>query len=278
MLNDRNYTITGHMVVKNEDRWIWYSIMSVIDFLDRLIIFDTGSRDHTTDIIAEILKDKKYADKILYKEWGAVTPKEFSEVRQKQIEMTKTDYFMVIDGDEIWYEATLNELNTILSTKKPLLVATKFINACGDIFHYRYEKRETYCINGIKGAITIRVFSMKIPGISVGGVYGVEGYIDSDGDAVQEKGYPIIVQKGKYFHTSLLVRSSRQNGDFSIRYRRAKLRATWDEKFPSDFKYPEVFNKQPCPQYVSSPYKKDFNFIRWTYYLAKRLKGFIKRD
>ena len=24
--------------------------------------------------------------------------------------------------------------------------------------------------------------------------------------------------------------------------------------------------------------KKDFNFIRWTYYWAKRLKGFIKRD
>ena len=39
-MSDRNYTITGHMVIKNEDRWVWFAIMSVIEYLDRLIIFD----------------------------------------------------------------------------------------------------------------------------------------------------------------------------------------------------------------------------------------------
>ena len=29
-----NYTITGHMMVKNEANWIWYAIMFVIDFVD----------------------------------------------------------------------------------------------------------------------------------------------------------------------------------------------------------------------------------------------------
>lgn len=271
-MNKRNYSITGHMVVKNEDRWIWFAIMSVIDFLDKLIIYDTGSRDHTNEIICEIIKNEKYKNKIIYEQIENVSVENFYKVRQKQIDVTTTDYFMVIDGDEIWYKDSLKELDEILTNKKPQLIATKFINVCGDIFHYRLDSRETYCINGETGAITIRVYSMKIPGISCGGVYGVEGYIDSDGIAVQEHNYFTIIQNGKYFHTSLLNRSSAQNGDFSIKYRRSKLKADWDAKFPEQFKFPEVFYIKELPNYVKSPFVKDFNIIRWGYHIFRKLK------
>ena len=63
-MEKRNYTITGHMVVKNEDRWIYYAIMSVIEYLDKLIIYDTGSIDHTKDIIKGILKDDQVGQRL----------------------------------------------------------------------------------------------------------------------------------------------------------------------------------------------------------------------
>lgn len=273
---NRNYSITGHMVVKNEDRWIWFAIMSVIEFLDKLIIFDTGSIDNTNKIIEEILENEVYRNKIEYRKIGNVTSEEFHKVRQEQIDMTSTDYFMVVDGDEIWYKDSLDELDKILSEKRPMLVATKFINCCGDIFHYRYDERETYCIEGIVGSITIRVYSMNIPQIRCGGVYGVEGYIDKDGVAVQEKGYYTEVMEGRYLHTSLLNRSSAQNGDFSIKYRRSKLHALWDAKFDENYKYPEVFYEE-YPSIVKSPFKKDFNIIRGFYHFVHKLKGIFKK-
>lgn len=275
-MDDRNYSVTGHMVVKNEDRWIWFAVLSVIDYLDKLIIFDTGSIDHTNDIIENLLKNESCAGKISYEKIGAVKPEDFYKVRQRQIDMTDTDYFMVIDGDEIWYQDSLMELDRILTEKRPLLVATRFINVCGDVFHYRFDERETYCINGITGAITIRVYSTAIPGISCGGVYGVEGYIDADGIAVQEKGYSTEVMSGKYLHTSLLNRSSAQRGDFSIKYRRAKLRADWDAAFDGSFRYPEVFYAEELPRYVKSPFQKDSNIIRITWHWLRKIKRFVK--
>lgn len=277
-MHKKTCSITGHMVVKNEDRWIWYAIMSVIDYLDKLIIFDTGSADQTNRIIKDILKQKKYSDKIIYKEWGTVSPEEFYRVRQKQIEITETDYFMVIDGDEIWYRSSLKEIKKILDEEKPDLIATKFINVCGDVFHYRYDNREHYCINGITGPITIRVYSMRIPGICCGGLYGIEGYLDKNGKAVQEGDYKIIIQKGKYLHTSLLNRSSLQSGDFSIKYRRAKFKANWDASFTPDFTYPEVFDIISRPDYVKSPYAKDFSVIRIVYNKIHKLKELIRHE
>lgn len=274
---DRNYTITGHMVVKNEDRWIWFSVMSVIDYLDKLIIFDTGSIDYTNKIIEGIIKDERYAAKIYYAKLGSVSSENFHKVRQKQIDMTDSDYFMVIDGDEIWYRDSINELNRILSKSRPLLVATRFINCCGDIFHYRYDFRETYCVKGIVGSITIRVYSMQIPDIRCGGIYGTEGYVDQSGVAVQDAGYSIKIMNGKYLHTSLLNRSSALNGDFSIKYRRLKLHAYWDKKFDTDYRFPEVFYMD-YPQYVKSPFKKDFNLIRTLYHVVHYMKRIFKYD
>ena len=44
-------TVTAHMVVMNEEKWIWFAIKSVVDYMDRLIIYDTGSTDKTVEII-----------------------------------------------------------------------------------------------------------------------------------------------------------------------------------------------------------------------------------
>lgn len=53
-----NNSVTAHMIVKNEDQFIWYAISSVLPYVDKFIIFDTGSTDKTVEII-RLFKDKK---------------------------------------------------------------------------------------------------------------------------------------------------------------------------------------------------------------------------
>ena len=43
--------LTVHCIVKNEERWIWYSLMSVLEHSDKIIVYDTGSSDKTIEII-----------------------------------------------------------------------------------------------------------------------------------------------------------------------------------------------------------------------------------
>lgn len=81
-----NYSnITVHTLVKNEEKWIWFSIMSVINFVDKLIIFDTGSTDNTVRIINEILKNEEYANKILFEEKGSISSDKFSLLDRKSV-------------------------------------------------------------------------------------------------------------------------------------------------------------------------------------------------
>lgn len=268
-------TITAHMIVKNEERWVWYSIMSVIDYVDKMIIFDTGSTDKTVFIIRKILESKMYNKKIIFEEKEAVSEQNFFLLRQEQIEKTNTDYFLVVDGDEIWYKDTLERLQVLINNQdgKIDLVAVKFINCAGDIYHYRDFKRESYCIEKIKGSITIRLYSMNIDGIKCAGNYGVEGYFDKKNKPVQESEWKIAILDGFYLHTSLLQRSGEIQGDFCIKYRRKKIGSDWDYKFDNDFKYPEVFYLGR-PSYVYNPWNKRIGLIEKLFYFLRKIKRF----
>lgn len=267
--------ITAHMIIKNEDKWVWFSIMSIIDFVDQIIIFDTGSIDRTDVIISEIAQSEKYSSKVIYNRVANFSIDTFYKLREKQIQLTKTKYFMVIDGDEIWYQNALEELKRILTLKQPDLVATKFINCCGDIYHYRDFKRETYKIKDICGSITIRVYSKLIEGLHCAGDYGVEGYLDINNNPVQDSVWSIEFMENPYFHTSLLKRSSKTLGDLSIKYRRNKLIDEWDYKFKSDFKYPDVFYKLR-PSYVDSPWNYKNSFLRKILHMLRKIKKVLK--
>ena len=52
--------ITVHTLVKNEERWIWYALKSVLPFVDQIIVWDTGSTDKTTAIIRATEFDRAY--------------------------------------------------------------------------------------------------------------------------------------------------------------------------------------------------------------------------
>ena len=97
--------VTVHMMIKNEEFFIKKAIESVLVFADEIIVFDTGSTDNTREIVNSI--DSK---KIRLFEKGTKTPKELIGMRNEMIKLTKTKWFMVVDGDEIIYFKHQNKL------------------------------------------------------------------------------------------------------------------------------------------------------------------------
>src|SRR3989344_7832345 len=89
--------VTVHVLIKNEDRWIWYALMSVLDYVDKILIYDTGSTDKTIDIIKSI-----DSPKIIFESHPISTRQGLVKLRQHQLDRTRTPWFMLLDGDEIW--------------------------------------------------------------------------------------------------------------------------------------------------------------------------------
>jgi glycosyltransferase involved in cell wall biosynthesis len=105
----RQNAVTAHCVIRNEDIWIWYVIKAVLPYFDKIIITDTGSEDHTLEILDTIKSDKitlLHRPKLM----GAEFQAKFNEYRNEQIDITDTEWFFLLDGDEIFSTKAIGEM------------------------------------------------------------------------------------------------------------------------------------------------------------------------
>lgn len=231
--------ITAHCIVKNEENFIWYAINSVIDFVDKIMVWDQGSTDRTIEIIKTIDNPK-------------INLKKFSEdvhhLRQKMLEETHVgDWIFVLDGDEIWYLDAIKNLRNSLeksgNSKDCVVVPNCML--IGDIFHYQEKLAGKYKIREKRGHYNIRVIR-KTKRLRVEGIYPNEAYVTNEGIKVQNlEEKRILFLETPYLHASFLKRSSKD---------RKKVKYEIGESFPTDFYYPEVFFKER-PRIVPSPWK-----------------------
>ena len=108
-------------IVYNEENFIWFAINSIIDFVDKIIVWDTGSQDLTVKIIEEI--KKKYPEKIEFKEVGKVSGNSYTKIRQQMLEISKCDWVLILDGDEIWFEDSIKKVTFSGSSPAAILSA-----------------------------------------------------------------------------------------------------------------------------------------------------------
>ena len=81
-----------------------------------------------------------------FEEKGNIDKKKIYSIRQEQINRTETDYFFIIDGDEIWYKDSLRKIKDklMLTSGNVKLVWVEFYTPGGDIYHGRAPFRESY--------------------------------------------------------------------------------------------------------------------------------------
>ncbi len=249
-------TIWGNTLVKNEDLYIWFAVESVIGYLDKLLIWDTGSSDKTVDIIKEL--EKKYPDKIIFQQYGEVDRQTFTKARQEMLETTDGDWVFILDGDEVWWEASIKKVREVIEEKGDSLdlLVNPTINPIGDIYHYQESRAGQYQIAGKKGHFNIRAVNRRIPGLHFDLPYGQEGLFDDEGKPIQQRDPKrILFISAPYLHFTYLPRSSAASVDKLILDRSGKRKYELGIAFPNSFKYPEVLYKT-LPLMMSSPWQE----------------------
>lgn len=245
--------VTVHVLIKNEDRWVWYALMSVIDYVDKILIYDTGSTDKTIDIIKSI-----DSPKIILESHPIATRQDLVKLRQEQLDRTTTSWLMLLDGDEVWPQANLLKLLTAASvaSQDTLAFFTRTRNCVGDIYHYLPESTGRYHIKGITGHLNIRLIK-KVPGLKVVGEYPLEAYTLND-TPIQDLTSKIQFVNTWYLHTTHLPRSTQTSAEANV-IDRLQKRKFWRPslKIPKS-ELPEIF-WQPRPNIVPPPITN-----RWT--------------
>lgn len=246
-------TVWAHTLVKNEDRFLWYAVRSVVDYVDKVLIWDTGSQDNTLKIIGKLKEG--FGDKIDFFEYGEVDLVGFTEARKKMLEATKADYVLTLDGDEVWWNDSIKKLVDFARRNKRVeSVFVKTINMVGDMYHYQDESAGQYRVGDKKGHFNLRLFSTRIPGLHAKGEHGRQGYWDGDGRPIQERGKDVVqVLDVSYLHMTHLVRSMK-NMDRKVPLRSGKFKYEIGKRLPLDYYYPEAFFV-PRPIFVPSPWE-----------------------
>ena len=99
--------IWAHSLVRNEERYLWFAVTSVIDYVYKVLLWDTGSSDNTLNIIRELRK--AFPNKIDFKQVREVDKDKFTLMRQKMLDQTKSDWVILVDGDEVWWDDSIKK-------------------------------------------------------------------------------------------------------------------------------------------------------------------------
>ncbi len=244
--------VVVHTLVKNEQRWLWYALMSVIDQVDEILVWDTGSTDKTPEVVKCI-----NSPKIKFREVGPVDPAGHTAARQRMLEATDADWIMILDGDEIWWHDSLAaHLQAIREHRDLSALISPVINLVGDIYHQEGPVASHYHIGEYRGAFNIRFINRRIPGLHISNPHGRQEYRDDHDTALQY--FPprkLHLVNKTYLHTTHLSRSVTRFMDKNTLKRGFKYRFEFGRSFGRDFIYPEVLYL-PQPDMVPDPWTR----------------------
>jgi len=239
--------VTAHIVVKNEDLWIWFVIQSIIDFVDTIFICDSGSTDNTLEIVNLIKSDKI---KLIQRQ--IVDPYEdFTKFKNELISFTKTYWWMCVDGDEVYSSQSIKEMIeklsripkefTVLSTRMKYFVENLHRVSAIDVTHRYAFVRNGKHIWSYGYGDEILTHPQPTRNQRLSHWYKREGW---DFDC---------------FHTSFLKRSSNETDEvYQRKHRqyRAIAGKLYNGKYGYSGPYPEVFYRDDIPEIVKkiNPY------------------------
>jgi len=242
--------VTAHCVIRNEDIWIWYVIQSVLSVFDRIIITDTGSEDNTLKILDEIKSDKITLIK-KPKLMGSAFQRMFTYYRNEQISLTKTPWFFLLDGDEIFSTKGLQEmvdkLPEIPSNWTTLSVRMKY---------FVEHLHRVATPDPVESYKFVRTGSHKW-GLGYGQILLADPQPKKEQRLAhwyKQEGFDF-----ECFHVTFLNRSTICDGDeFTYQRQHRKLRTKYGKFYRGNFgysgQYPEAFYQKDVPEIVKNPY------------------------
>lgn len=118
-------TLSLCMIVKDEEEMLPKCLGAVADFVDELIVVDTGSTDRTVEIA------KSFGATVLDHKWSG----DFSEARNVGFDAATCDWKMFLDADEVLVEGEGPKLRELLGHTWREAIYLVETNYTGDIEH-----------------------------------------------------------------------------------------------------------------------------------------------
>lgn len=269
--------IVVHCLVKNEDRFIWYALKSVLPYVDLIMVYDTGSTDNTVNLIRRI-----NSKKIIFKEVGDVDLNRFNDIRNQMLKDTPKDctWMMILDGDEVWPRRSIRLAAAYCrhhDDTDSIVVRTR--NLVGDIYHSLPESAGRYRLAGHTGHLNLRFINLKaVPGLHVDKPHPDEAYFDSRGRKIQDRDPRRIKFLNLYYcHATHLHRSSLSPAAAPVLKRIKKYKIEIGRRLPVS-QLPRIFFA-PRPDLVpdvTAPAPPSFWFQAALLTPAKRLHRFLQ--
>ncbi len=120
------------MIVKNEEANIERCLKGIADYMDEIIIVDTGSSDRTKEIV------QRFTDKIYDFTWI----NDFSAARNYSISKASNEYILVLDSDEFVQNIDISEIKCLIEQNPNRIGRLIRINEyTRNGVEYRYKER-----------------------------------------------------------------------------------------------------------------------------------------
>jgi len=121
-------TISACMIVKNEEELLPDCLESIRDWIDEIVIVDTGSTDKTIEIA------ESYGAKIYHQKWEG----NFSKHRNFSLEQATSDWIFIIDADERFIDEDIEIIRKQINKSDYSIIALNVYNVSG-----KYEEKVT---------------------------------------------------------------------------------------------------------------------------------------
>ena len=116
--SEQQPTISACLMVKNEERFLPQCLQSIRDYVDEIIVVDTGSTDNTMNIA------RKFNSKVYEHPWE----NDFSKHRNQSISYATGDWILIIDADEQIDHKTAPMLWTAVKDSSSAMIAIQVRN------------------------------------------------------------------------------------------------------------------------------------------------------
>ncbi|MDF1543644.1 MAG: tetratricopeptide repeat protein [bacterium] len=127
-------SISACMIVKDEEKLLPGCLDSIRDWVNEIVIVDTGSSDRTVEIA------KSYGAKALYQQWEG----DFSKHRNYSIEQATSDWVFIIDADERFEQEDISKLLQIVNDPEPQAISINVFN------YYQQADHKVTSVNSLR--------------------------------------------------------------------------------------------------------------------------------